>query len=249
MHQVRRDIGVGCDGYTVRRLLPGTCRRHSSLDHSALHLAPIAGANGLRVIVSRDASFTTIVDYAFTNIPAYAPRKRRERSNVCRRDDAVLLERFCPRLRKRSWRLGRPVAYQSRELSEAGTAPATAILAGQGRGASRDPAAVPWTSVTGARNYRLQVLDRPQLRFESSSTMWSRRRRHTSSDDVPGPGDALLAIQANTELASPRLVGGRTFKQTAGRRPTPSADNPKSGDSIPTCTGTACRRGGYDVTW
>jgi hypothetical protein len=36
---------------------------------------PIAGARGYWVLVSRDPSFTTLVDYAFTREPAYAPRK------------------------------------------------------------------------------------------------------------------------------------------------------------------------------
>jgi hypothetical protein len=37
--------------------------------------APLAGAASYWVIVARDASFTNIVDYAFTQIPAYAPRR------------------------------------------------------------------------------------------------------------------------------------------------------------------------------
>jgi hypothetical protein len=36
---------------------------------------PIPGANSYWVIVARDQSFTTLVDYAFTQIPAYAPRR------------------------------------------------------------------------------------------------------------------------------------------------------------------------------
>jgi hypothetical protein len=36
---------------------------------------PIAGATFYWVIVSRDPSFTTLVDYAATGVPAYAPRK------------------------------------------------------------------------------------------------------------------------------------------------------------------------------
>ncbi len=35
---------------------------------------PVAGANGYFVIVAHDPAFSTIVDYAFTHLPAYAPR-------------------------------------------------------------------------------------------------------------------------------------------------------------------------------
>ena len=34
----------------------------------------VAGASGYWIIVSKDKSFTTIADYAYTRIPAYAPR-------------------------------------------------------------------------------------------------------------------------------------------------------------------------------
>ncbi len=36
---------------------------------------PIAGANSYWVIIARDPSFTTLVDYGYTRDPAYAPRK------------------------------------------------------------------------------------------------------------------------------------------------------------------------------
>jgi hypothetical protein len=35
---------------------------------------PIAGANSYWIIIARDPTFTTLVDYAFTQIPAYVPR-------------------------------------------------------------------------------------------------------------------------------------------------------------------------------
>jgi hypothetical protein len=37
---------------------------------------PVIGAGGYWIIVSKDKSFTTIADYAFTRIPAWAPRDR-----------------------------------------------------------------------------------------------------------------------------------------------------------------------------
>jgi hypothetical protein len=36
---------------------------------------PIAGANAYWVIIARDPTFTTLVDYAFTQIPAFVPRR------------------------------------------------------------------------------------------------------------------------------------------------------------------------------
>ena len=35
---------------------------------------PIAGAQSYFVIVAKDPNFTNVVDYAFTHLPAYAPR-------------------------------------------------------------------------------------------------------------------------------------------------------------------------------
>jgi hypothetical protein len=41
-----------------------------------LRWRPVVGAHSYWVILSKDASFTNIVDYAFTEVPAYAPRFR-----------------------------------------------------------------------------------------------------------------------------------------------------------------------------
>ncbi|MDX6299058.1 MAG: large repetitive protein [Nocardioidaceae bacterium] len=37
--------------------------------------APLSGSQAYYVIVAKDASFTNVIDYAFTHIPAYAPRQ------------------------------------------------------------------------------------------------------------------------------------------------------------------------------
>ena len=36
---------------------------------------PVAGAESYFVVVARDAAFTTVVDYAFTQVPVYASRR------------------------------------------------------------------------------------------------------------------------------------------------------------------------------
>jgi hypothetical protein len=53
-------------------LLPQTGA--SSADMPVFTWDPISGAQSYYVVVSTDASFTNIVDYAFTKAPAYAPR-------------------------------------------------------------------------------------------------------------------------------------------------------------------------------
>jgi len=53
-------------------LLPQTGA--SSADMPVFTWDPIAGAQSYYVVVSTDQSFTNIVDYAFTKVPAYAPR-------------------------------------------------------------------------------------------------------------------------------------------------------------------------------
>lgn len=53
-------------------LLPQTGA--SSADMPVFTWNPIQGAQSYYVVVSTDASFTNIVDYAFTKVPAYAPR-------------------------------------------------------------------------------------------------------------------------------------------------------------------------------
>ena len=53
-------------------------QRHAARLDAAVLVEPVDGARGYFVVVARDKEFTKIVDLAFTNVPAYAPRRNRD---------------------------------------------------------------------------------------------------------------------------------------------------------------------------
>jgi large repetitive protein len=63
---------AGIDRGSVKPLADGSDGRLRKMP--IFTWSPVAGAASYWVIVARDPSFTNIVDYAFTRIPAYAPR-------------------------------------------------------------------------------------------------------------------------------------------------------------------------------
>jgi hypothetical protein len=194
---------------------------------------PIAGANGYWVIVSRDASFTTIVDYAFSNIPAYAPRNG---ANPRTYADETTLYYWAILPAPSANGAGasgdplhsNPASFQKR------TAPSTAILPANDAVLAGVQPQFQWTSVTGARNYRLQVSTDPNFGSKLLDNVVTPSTSYVSNTTYPAQATLYWRVQANTETAVAldwSAVG--TFKQTLPA-PTPSADNPKRGDSIPT---------------
>ncbi len=80
---------------------------------------PIAGRQSYFVLVSKDANFSNIVDYAFTQVPAYSPRSLAGPTDVHGRDDALLLGASPggePERKQRRWR---PALGRRFELPEA----------------------------------------------------------------------------------------------------------------------------------
>jgi hypothetical protein len=112
----------------------------------------IAGAGGYWVIVSKDRSFTTIVDYALTPIPAYAPR-------VTYEDEETLyywaiiptsqLDGTGPQALDPNFVPGADFHKRS--------APPKVILPARDGSLVLGPPTFQWTPAMGAKYYRLQV--------------------------------------------------------------------------------------------
>jgi len=65
---------TGCSGYPCASDYLAPVRGSVSRRTPYFTWKPIAGAQSYFVLVSKDANFTSIVDYSFTRVPAYAPR-------------------------------------------------------------------------------------------------------------------------------------------------------------------------------
>jgi hypothetical protein len=195
------------------------------------------------VIVAKDPGFTTVVDYAFTKIPAWAPRGSQRGVGEWGAGDGVWTytdeqtQYYWSVLAARTDGSGitvdphfanpQPFLKQSQPPSFVTPANDGAVVVG--------PPTFRWTPVTGALSYQLQVSDDRNFGTllddqTTDSTEYTANRAY--------PSNAALYARVRVE------DGGRMeLTWSAPRRfqnslatPTPSADNPSISDFIPTWT-------------
>jgi hypothetical protein len=192
---------------------------------------PLAGRQSYFVLVSKDAAFSNIVDYAFTRVPAYAPRSSLGPKTYP--DETTLYYWVVlPATAANGGGavgnplLGAPQSFHKQSAPPALQAPASGtVLEGQ--------PTFRWTLAEGARRYRLQISQDPSFGnpiedIVTSSTEYTSTTTH--------PADTLLywRVRADDEnLVGLTWSATGTFQKRLPT-PTPSAGNPTGGDFIPT---------------
>jgi hypothetical protein len=181
--------------------------------------------------VSKDASFSNIVDYAFTQVPAYAPRGRTAPTTY---SDETTLYHWVVLPAPSADGSGVSASpstvttsnFQKQSIPPALIAPASgALLSGQ--------PTFRWTLAEGARRYRIQVAQDPNFGnpiedVVTSSTEYTSTTTH--------PADTVLYWRARADdedLVGLTWSATGTFQKRLPT-PVPSAGNPTSGDFIPT---------------
>jgi hypothetical protein len=198
---------------------------------------PIAGAQSYFVILSKDASFTNIVDYAFTHLPAYAPRTSFTTTTYS--DETTLY--YWAVLPEAGWDgtggAGNPLLAAAQSFQKQSTPPAR-VFPANGT-VFLDHPRFQWTQVPGARTYRLQVSQDPSFGnliddVTTDSTAYSSNTTY--------PADTILywRVRANDEngvgLTWSNAVSGAWTFQKRLAAPVGSAGNPTQGDAIPNWT-------------
>jgi hypothetical protein len=167
---------------------------------------PIVGAQSYFVVVAKDPSFTTIVDYAYTRVPAYAPRTNSTTTGYADETSdyywAVL-----PAQEENGYGVSAdPVTSDPQPFTKASTPP---TIVGPNGGAVVSGAATVfhWNAVTGARRYRVQVSDDPtfvNVVREGSSTTGAvtDSTAYTSNTAYPEGIPLYWRVQAEGENGS-----------------------------------------------
>ena len=195
---------------------------------------PLTGAQGYYVLVARDPSFTNIVDYAFTKVPAYAPRT------------STGTKSYPDELTSYYWAVlpasgadgsgvsanpldGTPPAFQKQATPPDLVAPADGAT-------SNGPTTFRWTLAEGARRYRLEVATDAAFStvIDAKSTDST---AYTSTTTYPANKTLYWRVRAEMESGTGYVAltwsATRTFQK---QLPTPVPDpaNPTAGALIPT---------------
>jgi hypothetical protein len=197
--------------------------------------APLAGYESYYILVAKDPEFTNIVDYAFTKLPAYAPRT------------GFLPKTYADETTSLYWavlpatnsngsgvttapRFSAPASFQKQSLPPALLSPANGtIFPGQAR--------FHWTPAEGARRYRLQVSKDPTFSDVNAlvedliTVNGTDSTAYTSSTSYPADVNLFWRVRADDENAT-----GLTWSPTGTFRktlpaPVPDPANPTGGDA------------------
>jgi hypothetical protein len=182
------------------------------------------------VLVSKDANFSNIVDYAFTQLPVYAPRSSARPTTYSDETTSYYWAVLPAIPTNGSVAAGNPLlasppSFQKQSTPPAQTAPAN------GASVELQPT-FRWTSVEGARRYRLQVADDPTFGSLVDDVITD-STAYTSNTSYPADTILYWRVRADDE----NLIGltWSTIGTFRRRLPAPvlSAANPGSGESIP----------------
>jgi hypothetical protein len=191
----------------------------------------VSGACGYFVVIARDAEFTKIVDVAYTNYPADAPRS------------ASMPITYADETTSYYWAVmptvyangdglstqpqeNHPQAFEKRSL------PPQLVSPAQGSDVTSQPA-FRWTAAEGARQYRIQVAADPTF-GDPIADVLTNSTAYTSTSALPADTALYWRVRANDEGKI-----GLTWSETRAFRrrlpvPRPTSDNLLSGETIPT---------------
>jgi hypothetical protein len=194
---------------------------------------PQSGKGSYFVLVAKDASFSNIVDYAFTQLPAYAPRSLVVPTTFT--DEATLYYwAVLPATQPNGdFAVGTPGLAAPQSFTKL-SIPPTLLAPAAGAAVTGQPT-FQWTQAEGARRYRIQVAQDPSFGQPLEDTTTD-STAYTPTQTYPADAVLYWRVRADDE----NLVGlgwstTSTFQRTLPA-PTPSASNPTSGDFIPTWT-------------
>jgi hypothetical protein len=192
---------------------------------------PVPGAASYWVIVAKDASFTNVVDYALTNVPAYAPR--RNDNPVTYEDEETLYY----------WAIlpsssvngagapGDPLSQAPQSFEKRSVPPS--VMQPGGRALIVGPPTFRWTPAEAAKRYRLQISQDPNFGTLRDEVL-TNSTAYTSTKTYPANAALYMRVRAEDENdIGLSWSARRTFRNTL-ERPVASRDNPTRSDVIPT---------------
>ncbi|HZB35658.1 MAG TPA: isoprenylcysteine carboxylmethyltransferase family protein [Gaiellaceae bacterium] len=191
------------------------------------------GAMSYFVLVAKDAQFSNVVDYAFTQVPAYSPRSLLKPTSYPDETTSYYWVVLPAHQMNGGQAVGAPLLGASQAFEKRSTPP-DRLEPASGADINGHPT-FRWTSVEGARRYRLQVAQDDHFGTLLEDVLTD-STAYTSNTTYPADTVLYWRVRADDE----NLIGltwstsGTFQKRLATPRVTPGL--PTSGDYIPTWT-------------
>jgi hypothetical protein len=191
---------------------------------------PIAGKQSYYVLVAKDPSFSNIVDYAWTKIPAYAPRTGFGPTTY---PDETTLYYWCVLPATNAdgtGAVGNPLLAAAQSFQKQSTPP-TRLSPADGTQFYVQPS-FRWTPTEGARRYRLQVAQDPSF-GNPIDDLSTDSTSYTTNTTYPADTVLYWRVRADDEngVGLTWSTTGTFQKKLAA--PTLSASNPTGGEFLP----------------
>ena len=217
-------LTLGADDY----LLPATATQHAWMP--LFTWKPVDGARGYFVVVARDADFTKIVDLAFTNAPAYAPRRNRDSWTYPDETTSYWWAVVPTALADGDIAPTPPSGNAPRRFTKQSTPPQPISPVG-GSVVPRQPA-FRWRPTLGARSYTLEIAQDPSFGDPIVSVVTD-SSGYTTPATLPADTALYWRVRANDEIGTGLNWSATEHFRRVLPAPTPSADNPLGGETIP----------------
>ena len=199
---------------------------------------PVDGALGYFVVVARDSAFTKVVDLAYTNVPAYAPRRNKDPWTYPDESQAYWWAVVPTAEANGNGAVTAPTQDAPRFFSK-NSSPAQPLEPAARATLASQPA-FRWTSVLGARSYTLQVdqdatFRTPVVNVTTDSTSYTALRRCPRTPRCIG--GCARTTSATSDCDGPRCghSGGRCPSRRLPTRTRARARRSRS------CSGSPCR--------
>ncbi len=207
---------------------------------------PIAGKQSYYVLVAKDPSFSNIVDYAFTHVPAYAPRGAFGPQTYPDENTLYYWAVLPATNYDGSLATGNPLLAAGQNFQKQSSPPAQVFP--EAGHVFLDQPTFRWTPTLGARRYRLQVAQDPSFGnpiddITTDSTAYS--------SDTTYPADTVLYWRVRTDDEN---QVGLTWSTTGTFQkklavPVPSASNAPAGEYLPVWAwGSVQGASSYDIS-
>jgi hypothetical protein len=195
---------------------------------------PLGGKASYFVLVAKDAQFSNIVDYGFTQLPAYSPRNLFGPTTYPDETTSYYWAVLPATAENGGFPSPDPLQAAAQSFEKRSTPP-TRLDPAAGSTLMGHPT-FRWTAVEGARRYRLQVAQDDRFGSALLEDVVTDSTAYTSNTTYPADTVLYWRVRADDEnLIGLTWSATGTFQKRL-EAPRPSATNPTRGDYIPTWT-------------